>query len=79
MEAFVTQKQWAQEVERALSGAGLPWRLTSAWIEQAGSTLCAGLADMRTGSERSIRLPGLVFRTHAERRVEIVRQVQASR
>ena len=73
----MTQKEWTQEVERALSGAGLPWRVASAWVEQVGSALCAELVDMRTGKERSIRLPGLVFRTEAERRGEIVRQLTA--
>ena len=70
----MTDKEWAREVERALAAEGLPWRVSAAWVEQVGSTLCADLVDMRSGMERSVRLPRLVFRTEAERRAEILRQ-----
>ena len=72
----MTQKEWTREVERALAAAGLPWRVAAAWVEQVGSALCAELVDIRSGKERSIRLPALVFRTDKERREEIVRQLQ---
>jgi hypothetical protein len=72
----MTDKQWQQEVNSALAGAGLPWRASAAWVEQGGVALCAELVDTRTGKERAIRLSAVVFGSESERRAEIARQLQ---
>ncbi|MNC89869.1 hypothetical protein D3C83_58740 [compost metagenome] len=74
----MTEKEWTEEMERALAGAGLPCRVRAAWIEHKGPMCYAELTDTRTGKERMIRLSRLEFATLADRRAEIVRQVQAS-
>lgn len=75
----MTDRQWKEELERAIAAFAYPWRVRTAWVEQAGSLLGADLVDTRTGNERTIRLAALVFRTDAERRTEIARLLQAPR
>ena len=70
----MTPAAWKEEVERALSGAGVPWRVRDAWVELSSAVLCAELSDTRTGKECRIRLASARFSTVVERRAEIVRQ-----
>lgn len=72
----VTDREWRDEAERMLAAVGLPWRVVAAWTEQAGTVLCADLVDTRSGRDRSIRIPAVAFSTQAERRGELVRQLQ---
>lgn len=73
----MTDKDWKEEVQSALAGAGLPWLVTAAWVGRGEAGCEAELVDMRTGRERTIRLSHQQFSTEAERRAEIVRQTQA--
>ena len=72
----MTQKEWQEEVDRAVAGSGLPWRLSAAWLEQNSARCCAEVKDTRSGKERTVRLSHSQFTTTAERRAEIVRQLQ---
>ena len=72
----MTNKNWNEEVSRAIAGAGLPWRVAAAWIEQSSALCCAELADTRSGAERRISLSPGSFPTTADRRNEIIRQLQ---
>ena len=72
----MTKKEWTEEVSRAVDGAGLPWRVFTSWVEQ-NSPLCgAELTDIRSGRERRIGLARDLFPTEADRRNEIIRQLQ---
>ena len=71
----MTPKEWREEVERALAGSGLPWRVVSAWDEQKGPICCAEVANTSSGKDRTLRLSRTEFATTAERRAEIVRQL----
>ena len=73
----MTEKEWKEEVGRALAAAGLPWGVSAAWVQQNSFDCVAELVDSRSGKERSIKLSHQRFPTEAERRAEIVRQVQA--
>ena len=75
----MTQKDWTEEVERALAGAGLPCRVHAAWIEHGGAMGCAEVTDTRSGKERTIRLSLEEFASVAARRAEITRQLQGGR
>lgn len=72
----MTDKQWQAEVQRAVDGMGLPWRVHAAWFEQDNTMWCADLTDTRTGKERSVRLARAAFESEQERRAEIVRQLR---
>ncbi len=72
----MTQKEWREEVDRALAGSGLPWRLFSAWVEQKSAMCCADVTNTSSGKDRTVRLLGSEFTTTAARRAEIVRQLQ---
>jgi hypothetical protein len=72
----MTSKDWHQEVETAVGGLGLPWRVFAAWVERDGTLCCAELTDTRSGKERTVRLSREAFATKADRRAEIVRQLQ---
>ena len=74
----MTDKHWAEEVERAIAGAGLPWRVHASWIENHGSVCYAELTDTRSGKERTIEVSLDVFASVAGRRDEIVRQLRPS-
>jgi hypothetical protein len=78
-EATVTDKEWKEEVERAVAGAGVLWEVRSAWIERRSDVYAADLVDKRTGTDRTVRLSSPEFPTAAERRAEIVRQLQRVR
>jgi hypothetical protein len=71
----ITQQQWHEEVERALASAGIPWRLSIAWVEPSND-LCYVSARHTDGTERTLRLSCSEFPTAAERRDEILRQLQ---
>jgi hypothetical protein len=71
----MTDRQWKEEIDRAVGGAGLPYRVVAAWIER-GRFCCADLADQRTGKDRTVRICHETFAMPAERRAEIVRQLQ---
>ena len=75
----MTNADWKEEVERAVSGAGAPWRVVGAWASQISETCSADLIDMRSGKERRISLARDQFQTLAARRAEIVRQLQPVR
>jgi len=75
----MTNAGWKEEVERAVSGAGAPWRVTAAWASQTSGTCSADLVDLRSGKERRISLACDHFTTLAARRAEIVRQLQPVR
>jgi hypothetical protein len=62
-------------VEGIVAATALPWRVSAAWTEHAGTVLCAELVDKRTGGDRSIRLSAATFGSEGERREEIVRQL----
>ncbi len=66
-------KAWSEELERVVAGAGLPFRVTFAWIEKGNNAWCAELVDRRTGADRSIRLDAGQFPTEMERKGEVVR------
>jgi hypothetical protein len=72
----MTPKDWNQEVVSAVGGLGLPWRVSSSWIEPDGAMCCAELTDTRSGKERTVRLSREAFASQADRRAEIVRQLQ---
>jgi hypothetical protein len=72
----MTPKDWKEEVATAVAGLGLPWRVFAAWVERDGATCCAELTDTRSGKERTVRLSRQVFASEADRRAEIVRQLQ---
>ena len=72
----VTEKEWTEEIERAVAGACLPCRVHAAWMEHKGPMCYAELTDTRSGKERMIRLSRTEFTTVNDRRAEIVRQVQ---
>jgi hypothetical protein len=74
----VTIKMWSEELETAIGGGGLPWRVIKAWIEAQGSMCCAELADSRNGHECFVSLAQQRFPTSGERRAEITRQLNAS-
>lgn len=71
----MTSDQWKQEIERALGGLGALWRVNTAWVEQSSPICAARIADAR-GNERVVSLARDRFATEAERRVEILRQLQ---
>jgi molybdenum-dependent DNA-binding transcriptional regulator ModE len=68
-------KAWTEELERAVAGAGLPFRVAFAWVEKGNQVWCAELVDRRTGGDRSIRLDASQFATEMERKNEVVRQL----
>ena len=71
----MTNKEWTEEVSRAIDGAGLPWRVFAAWVEAKSPTCCAELTDTRSGRDRRISLMCDQFPTAADRRNEIIRQL----
>lgn len=71
----MTEKEWREEVDRALGGAGLPWRLFAAWIDANRITCCAEVTHTSNGKMRTVRLSQTQFDTVAARRVEISRQL----
>jgi hypothetical protein len=72
----MTDKEWTEEVDRAVAGAALPCRVHAAWV-QHGSVMCyAELVDTRSGKDRTIEVSRKEFATVAARRAEIVRQLQ---
>jgi hypothetical protein len=73
----VTDKHWAEEVERAITGMALPWRVRASWIEHHHDMCYAELMDTSSGRERPIALSRQEFATVAARRAEIVRQLQS--
>jgi hypothetical protein len=75
----MTKKDWTDEVEGVVAAAGLPWRVTTAWVEQHTPLCCAELSDTRTGQQRRVILARDRFPTPPERRAEIVRQLQPAR
>lgn len=72
----MTDKEWKEEVERVVAGAGVRWEVRSAWIERRSDVYAADLIDQRSGAERTVRLSSSEFSTAAQRRAEIVRQLQ---
>jgi hypothetical protein len=68
------ERHWAEELARALAGAALPWRISSAWCTK--DAYAAELTNVRTGACREIRLPFTPFESAIARRHEIVRQMQ---
>ena len=72
----MTKKDWTDEVEGVIAAAGLPWRVTTAWVEQHSPMCSADLSDIRNGQQRRVTLARDRFPTPAERRAEIVRQLQ---
>lgn len=72
----MTKKEWTEEVTRTVDGAGLPWRVFAAWVEQSSPICCAELTDTRSGRDCRISLAHDRFPTPADRRNEIIRQLQ---
>jgi hypothetical protein len=72
----MTEKEWGEEVERAIAGSGLMWRLSAAWTERSNDLYCADVRSTTSGKDRTIRLACSEFITVAQRRAEIVRQLQ---
>jgi hypothetical protein len=72
----VTERQWTDEVTRALAAAGLPWQLGSCWCEK--SACAAELVHRSTGKTRVITLSLDAFSTAALRKAELVRVLQAN-
>ena len=70
-----SSKAWTEELERAVAGAGLPFRVAVAWVEKGDHIWCAELVDRRTGADRSIRLDASQFATEMERKNEVIRQL----
>lgn len=73
----MTDREWKQEAETAVSGPGLPFRVVAAWVEASSLTCCADYADQRTGRERHVKVSHQQFNTPAGRRGEIVRQLDS--
>jgi hypothetical protein len=72
----VTDKHWAEEVERAIAGMALLWRVRASWIEHQRDMCYAELTDTRSGRERRVELSRQEYATVAARRTEIMRQLQ---
>ena len=68
------ERRWTEELSRALGGAGLPWRVSSAWC--TGDAYAAELTNIKSGASRDIQLSTLSFPSPTERRHEILRQLQ---
>ena len=77
-QAGAIERAWKEEVERAVDGSGLPWRVSAAWIEQKRPMYCASLTDTRSGKECRVSLSPDDFATVSARRIESVRQVNAA-
>jgi hypothetical protein len=75
----MTDKEWKEEVDRAVAGAGLPCRVAAAWLERRATRYVADLTDTRSGKERTISLSGQEFATVTARRAEIIRQLTSGR
>jgi hypothetical protein len=73
----VTDREWKQEAESAVTGPGLPFRVVAAWVEASSSTCCVDYADQRTGRDRHVKVSHRQFNTPAERRSEIGRQLHS--
>ena len=73
----MTNKEWNAEIDSAVAGLGLPWRVFAAWVER-DIVCCAELTDTRSGRDRTVKLSRQEFPTEAGRRAEIVRQLQRS-
>jgi hypothetical protein len=73
----MTDKEWTDEVGRAIAGTALPWRVHASWIEHHRDMCYAELTDLKSGRERRIELSRQEFATVTARRTEVVRQLQA--
>jgi hypothetical protein len=71
------RKGWTEEVSGTVAAAGLPWRVSTAWVEQHEPVYVADLIDTRSGRECRVSVESLRFPTAADRRAEIARQLQA--
>jgi hypothetical protein len=69
-------KAWVEEITRTVAASGLPWRVSSVWVEQSGR-YCADLTDVRTGKGVHVSLEAERFSSPADRRAEITRQLDA--
>jgi hypothetical protein len=58
-----------------VAAAGLPWRVSTAWVEQKGPVYVADLTDTRSGRECRVSVESGRFPTAADRRAEIARQL----
>ena len=67
--------QWKEEVDRAIAASGLPWRVSSTWLEDDAGQCCAIITDRRFGRDRTIRFSQQEFSTEQQRRAELVRQL----
>jgi hypothetical protein len=74
----MTDKEWNEELSTIVASAGLPWRVSAAWVRQQHNTCGAELTNTRTGAERALTMPLNEFPTRAARRAEIVRQLAAA-
>jgi hypothetical protein len=69
-------KEWNEEVQSAVAGLGLPWRISATWVERDGTMCCANLTHTTSGKERTVRVSRQTFAAAADRRAEVVRQLQ---
>lgn len=67
---------WTEEAMRAATGAGLSWRLATAWCQQGRTVWCAEFTHQGSGKTRHVRLCSAQFPSPTARRAEIVRQLQ---
>ena len=74
----MTDKDWNEELSTIVASAGLPWRVSAAWVRQDHDTCGAELTNTRTGTERALTMSLSEFPTRAARRAEIVRQLAAA-
>jgi hypothetical protein len=73
----ITDRQWTEEVTRALAAAGLPWQAGSCWCEK--NACAAEVIHRSTGKTRLVRLLHETFSTAMLRRNELVRLLQDER
>ena len=72
----MTNKEWEVEVGDVLASERVPWRVFSSWCDQAGSTCLADLTHTGNGKFKTLSVSLDRFATAAQRRAEILRQLQ---
>src|SRR5688572_2192368 len=74
----MTDKEWNDELSTIVASAGLPWRVSAAWVRPDHNTCGAELTNTRSGSVRPLTMSLKDFPTRGARRAEIVRQLAAA-
>ena len=74
----MTDREWNEELSTIVASAGLPWRVSAAWVQSGRDTCGAELTHTSSGKVRSLAISLKEFPTKADRRGEIVRQLAAA-